>query len=324
MKKRTLINAIAATGLLLIGGSATAADVYPTKPIRLLVPFAAGGGTDVIARTIANKLGQQLGVPVVVENKTGANGNLAAQEVVKAAGDGHTLLYNSSSIILSKSLYRQLPYDYAKDLQPVIKTAKMPLVMAVPNNLPAQNLQEFVNMMRRNPKAINYGSAGLGNISHLGFVQLLKATNTQATHVPYRGGSAGLPDVMSGQIQAFLETSAAVKPFAESNRLRALVVLGSTRSPVLPDVPSAKEAGVPEFKAEVWQGVLAPASTPAAIIGKLNAEISKVLQDPEVKARFAQQGVEPQGGTVEEYRAFMRSEDAIWSDIIKNANVTLN
>lgn len=324
MKKRTL-NAIAcAIGLLTLCGQALANDAYPAKPVRLVVPFAPGGATDVVARVIANKLAQQLGVAVVVDNKTGANGNLGAQDVARAQGDGYTLLYNTSSIVLSKSLYRQLAYDYARDFQPVIRTAKMPLAIAVPNGFPASNLQEFIDLMKKDPKRVSYGSGGIGNVSHLGFVQLLKATNVEATHVPYRGEGPGLADVMGGQTQAFLGTVPSVKPLVDSNRLKAIVVAGSSRSAAMPNVPSASEAGVPAFNVEVWQGILAPASTPAAIVTRLNAEIAKVLRDAEVKEKLAQQGVEAQGGTAAEYRAFMRSEDATWSDIIKSANITLD
>jgi tripartite-type tricarboxylate transporter receptor subunit TctC len=321
MERRHVLTCAFAASLFGLVSAANASTAYPNKPIRLVVPFAAGGGTDVVARTLAVKLGEKLGSPVVVDNRPGANGNIAAQEVSRANADGYTLLYNTSSLVLSRNLQRSLPYDYTKDLAPVIKTARMPLVLLVNPSVPASNLGEFIQYMKKNPGSVEYGSGGTGNISHLGMVQLQQVTGTSAIHVSYKGESAAMTDLASGQIKAFLGTIPTARGLVGAGRLKAIAIAGPARSATFEHVMSATESGVPAFSADVWQGVMAPAATPQVVINKINTVLNEVLRDPDVKARLAAESVEPLGSSPQEYADHLRQQDALWGNIIRAANI---
>jgi tripartite-type tricarboxylate transporter receptor subunit TctC len=304
--------------------SAQAQAGYPDKPVRLVLPFPPGGPTDLVARVLAQKVGEQMGQPVLVENKPGANGNIAADMVAKAPADGYTVLYNTSSIALSATLYKKLSYDVRTDFSPIALTAVIPLVLAVHPSLPVYNVQEFLNHVKANPGKLTYGSAGNGNITHLGAYLLLHSRGLQATHAPYKGSAPALTDLVGGQTQFMTDTINSALPFIRDNRLRALAVTSLKRTSVLPEAPTLNETVMPKFEVGAWQGMLVPAKTPSDIVKRLNAEVMKALNSPEVKAKLAVQGAEPLGSTPEEYGQYIQSEIARWGQVVKLTGATLD
>ncbi len=297
---------------------------YPGKPITLVVPFPAGGPTDLVARIIAQKMAEQMGQAIVVDNRPGANSNLGAGFVAKAAADGYTVLYNTSAVTLSPALYKNLSYDVERDLAPVALTAVVPLALVVANNLPVSNAREFVAYARANPGKLSYGSAGNGNVTHLGAFQLTKALGIDAVHVPYKGSAPADIDLAAGQIQYMTETINSVMAFVKDKRIKLLAVSAPKRLAVFPDTPTLAEAGLPGFDLGAWQGVMVPAKTPTAIVDRLNAELMKALQSPDLRAKLAQQGTEPLGSTPAEYGAYIKSELARWARVVKESGVTLD
>jgi tripartite-type tricarboxylate transporter receptor subunit TctC len=304
--------------------AAHAQAAYPDKPIRLVLPFPPGGPTDLVARVLAQKVGEQMGQPVLVENKPGANGNIAADMVAKAPADGYTVLYNTSSIALSATLYKKLNYDVRADFAPIALTAVIPLVLAVHPSLPVNNVQEFLNYVKANPGKLTYGSAGNGNITHLGAYLLLHSRGLQATHAPYKGSAPALTDLVGGQTQFMTDTINSALPFIRDNRLRALAVTSLKRTSVLPEAPTLNETVMPKFEVGAWQGMLVPAKTPSDIVKRLNAEVMKALNSPEVKAKLAVQGAEPLGSTPEEYGQYIQSEITRWGQVVKLTGASLD
>lgn len=299
------------------------AQAYPAKPITMLVPFPPGGPTDLVARVLAKKMSEQMGQSVVIDNKPGANGNIAAVAAAKAPADGYTVLYNTSSITLSPALYKSLTYDVQKDLSPVALTAVVPLALVVNPSVPASNVREFVAYAKANPGKLSYGSAGNGNVTHLAAFQFVRQHDIDAAHVPYRGSAPADVDLVAGQIQFMTDTINSVMPFVKDKRLKLLAVTTSKRMSLFPDVPTLGETVMPGFEAGAWQGVMVPANTPKAVIQKLNAEIIKALQSAEVKEKLAQQGAEPLGSTPEEYGSYIKKELARWAAVVKATGVTL-
>jgi tripartite-type tricarboxylate transporter receptor subunit TctC len=314
----TLVAGLAASGL-----AAAQAD-YPAKPIRMLVAFPPGGPTDLVSRVIAQKLSEQVGQQVLVENKPGANGNIAAEQAAKAAPDGYTLFYNTSAITLSPALYSKLAFDPVKDYAPVALTAVVPLVIAVHPSVPANNLKEFIAYLKANPGKATYGSAGNGNVTHLGAFLFLHANGLDAVHVPYKGSAPSLTDLVGGQTQFTAETINAALPYIRDKRLRPLAVTSLKRISVLPDVPTLNESGMKGFEVGAWQGIVVPASTPPEIVKRLNAEVMKALASPDVKARLAAQGAEPLGSTPGEYGAYLKSELERWAKVVKQSGAKLD
>jgi tripartite-type tricarboxylate transporter receptor subunit TctC len=309
---------------LTITNSVQAQTAYPDKPLRLVLPFPPGGPTDLVARVLAQKVGEQMGQPVLVENKPGANGNIAADMVAKAPADGYTVLYNTSSIALSATLYKKLSYDVRTDFAPIALTAVIPLVLAVHPSLPVNNVQEFLNYVKANPGKLTYGSAGNGNITHLGAYLLLHSRGLQATHAPYKGSAPALTDLVGGQTQFMTDTINSALPFIRDNRLRALAVTSLKRTTVLPEAPTLNETVMPKFEVGAWQGMLVPAKTPSDIVKRLNAEVMKALNSPEVKSKLAVQGAEPLGSTPEEYGQYIQSEIARWGQVVKLTGASLD
>ncbi len=315
-----------ATGLGVLactGTWAQAPATFPDKPIRMVLPFPPGGPTDLVARVLAQKMSDQMGQQVLIDNKPGANGNIAAELVAKAPADGYTILYNTSSIALSATLYKKLNYDLKTDFAPIALTAVIPLVLMTHPSVPAQNFNEFVQYLKSNPGKVSYGSAGNGNITHLGAFLVLQQKGLQANHIPYKGSIPALTDLVGGQTQFMTDTVNSALPFIRDNKLRALAVTSLKRTQVLPGVPTLSELGMPQFEVGAWQGVLAPAKTPTEIIARLNTEINKALTAPDVKAKLALQGAEPLGSSSTEYGQYLKTEIDRFANVIRQSGVTI-
>ena len=322
IKKITAIGVLFASLFFCLPASAQ--DTYPSKPIRLVLGFAAGGGTDVIARTLAQKMGEILGQTVILENKPGANGNIAADMVVKSDADGYTLLYNTSSIVLSPSLYSSLNYDVLKDFSPVSLTANIPIILVVSPKLGMTNVQAFVSALKARPGQINYASAGNGNITHLSALLFLQAVGASATHIPYKSESPAVTDVMGGQVDFYLGTAAGVIPMVRDNRLNGLAVSTLTRMEAVPGIPTMSESVAPGLELGAWSGIIAPAGTKPEIIDKLNATIKLAMQDKVLSQKFEAQGAQPKYSTPSQYEAFIKSELVRWTEIIKQNKVRMD
>ncbi|MGH6626978.1 MAG: Bug family tripartite tricarboxylate transporter substrate binding protein [Burkholderiaceae bacterium] len=302
---------------------AQAQPAFPSKSITMIVPFPPGGPTDLVARVIAQKMSESMGQPVVIDNRGGANGNLGAVMAVKAPADGYTLLYNTSSITLSPALYKSLSYDVQRDLAPVALTAVVPLALVVAPNVPANTVKEFITYAKANPGKLSYGSAGNGNVTHLGAFQFVQANGIDAVHIPYKGSAPADVDLVGGQIHFMTDTVNSVMAFVRDKRLKILAVTTSKRMALFPDVPTLAESGMPGFEVGAWQGVMVPANTPKPIVQRLNAEVMKALQTPEVRQKLALQGAEPLGSTPEAYGAYVQKELTRWAAVVKQTGVTL-
>jgi tripartite-type tricarboxylate transporter receptor subunit TctC len=303
--------------------SVQAQTPYPNKLITMVVPFPPGGPTDLVARVLAHKMSQQMGQQIIIDNRGGANGNIGSGFVAKAAADGYTVLYNTSSITLSPALYKKLSYDVLRDLVPVALTATVPLGLVVNPSLPIHNVSEFIAYAKANPGKLTYGSAGAGNVTHLGAFQFLQANGIEALHVPYKGSAPADADLVGGQIQFMTDTINSIAGFVREKRLRLLAVTTPKRTALFPDVPTLAESGMPGFEVSAWQGMMVPSNTPVPVINRLNAELTKALQDPEVQQKMAIQGAIPLGSTPEEYGTYIKSELARWSKIVKQTGVSL-
>ena len=298
---------------------------YPSKPIRMLLAFPPGGPTDINARVFAQKLSEQTGQQVLVDNKPGAGGNLAATEAAKAPADGYTIFYNTSAIAIAPALYSSIQYDPVKDFAPVALTATVPLVLAINPGLPAKNLQEFVAHAKANPGKLNYASSGTGTITHLSGALFASQMGLQMQHIPYKGSAPALIDVVGGQTQMMVDTVSTVLPYARDNRLRPLAVAMPRRLAVLPDVPTLEEAAnLPGFEMSAWQGILVPAATPKEMVAKLNAEVNKAVQNPDLRQKLAAGGSELLGGTPEQYAAYIRSELQRWTKVVRDAGAKVD
>ena len=293
---------------------------YPAKSIRMLLAFPPGGPTDINARLFALKLSEQMGQQVVVDNKPGAGGNVGAAEAARAPADGYTIFYNTSAIAIAPALYSNIAFDPIRDFAPVALTATVPLVLAINSGLPAKNLQEFVAYARANPGKLFYASSGSGTITHLAAALFAAQMGLQMQHVPYKGSAPALVDVVGGQTQMMIDTINTVLPYARDNRLRPLAIAVTRRSPQLPEVPTLEEAAnLPGFEMSAWQGIVVPAAAPREIVARLNAEVNKAVQNPELRARLAVGGSDPLGGSSEQYAAYIRSEMARWSKVVKDS-----
>lgn len=301
-----------------------AQDAYPSRPIKFVVGFPAGGGTDAVLRAIAAKLTENLGVSVVVENKPGANGNIAGEMVAKAAPDGYTFLYNTSSMVLSPLLYPKLNYDYTRDLVPVALTANIPFVLAVHPAFPPNNIKEFVAYLKANPNKVNYATAGEGNVTHLATVLFLQSIGAQATHIPYKGEAPGLADLMGGQVQFMLGNSNSLIPQIKQKNLKGISSASLKRMAALPELPTLSETILPGVEYGAWSGVMAPAGTPRPIIAKMNAALNKTLQDPELREKIISTSAEVRGSSEQEYAAFLKAEADRWGKVIRGLGLTLD
>jgi len=320
--RRVLLACAAVAGALLPApGHAQAA--WPSKPIKIVVPFAPGGSNDNIARVLGTKLGARLGQPVIIDNKGGAGGTIGTDAVAKAPADGYTLLLGSTSLTTNAAAGKKLPYDPVKDLQPVGEICASPFAIVVANDLKVNNLREFIDLARAKPKSISYGSAGIGGMNHLSTELFASAAKVQLVHVPYKGISLAFTDLMGGNLQMLVPSLASATQQIQSGKMRGLAVTGAQRSPLAPEIPTAAEAGLPGFRLEVWFGLLAPAKTPPEIVKRLNQELNAILALPDVKELLAREGAHPQPGTPEEFAALIRSDLARWGQLIKERNIQI-
>ncbi|MGE0798555.1 MAG: Bug family tripartite tricarboxylate transporter substrate binding protein [Lautropia sp.] len=293
-----------------------AAD-YPTRPIRLLVGYAAGGGTDSVARIFGQRLSEVIGQPIVIENRPGAGGNLAAQLTAQAPADGYTIHIVASSFATNPSLYSNAGYDPVNGFAPVSLVASTPYVLEVTPSLAARSVKELIEMARAEPGKLTYASGGTGTPSHLG-VELIKSmAGIDLLHVPYKGGGQALTDLMGGQVHAYLDPIVLAAPNVKSGRTRALAVTSLKRSPVMPDVPTVAESGLPGYEITGWYAIFAPVGTPADVVDILNRNIAKALESAEIRKRFLDMGLEPIGAGPEPLRQFMQTEITKWNKVIK-------
>lgn len=301
----------------------TQAQNYPVKPVRIIVPFPPGGGSDYIARLIAPPLTKVFGQQVIVENRPGAGSTLGTEVALKSPGDGYTLLLISGSYTTSPSLYKELKYDALNDMAPVIQTEDGPYVITVHPALPIKTVKQLVALAKARPTQINYASTGQGGITHLATELFAMRTGIKITHIPYKGTGPAVIDTVSGQTQMMVAAAAAAVPHVKSKRLVGLAVSFPKRVSALPDVPTVMESGY-QYQVNNWHGVVAPRGVPKPIIDRLNAEINKIIKAPDFAKRIASDGLDPAGGTPEEFLAQIKREIAEWAEVIKQANVTLN
>jgi tripartite-type tricarboxylate transporter receptor subunit TctC len=298
-----------------------AQGAYPTKPIRLIVPSVAGGGTDISARLIAPRLSEYLGQQVVVENRAGAAMMIGGEAVARAAPDGYTLLMGISTLTINPSIHPKMPYDTVRDFAPVSLAVTLPNVLVTHPSLPVKTVRELIVFARSRPGQLNYGSAGVGSSLHLSMELFLSMTKLRMVHIPYKGSAPALVDMLAGQIVVMTGTMITVIPHIRGGRLRALGVTSATRSQVAPDVPSIAEAGVPGYESVQWYGVLAPAGTPREVITRIHEGVVRALQDATVRKRFLDDGVEPVGSSPEEFAALIRADMAKWAKVVKDAGI---
>ena len=297
------------------------ADSWPSKPVRMIVPFAAGGATDVVARLLAQKLNEAWGQAVVVEDRPGAGGNIGADVVAKSAPDGYTLLMASGSIVTANPfMYKSMPFDPAKDLVGITNVATGPQVIAVANNVPVKTLREFIAYVKANPGKVNFGSAGVGTQVHLAGENFAYAAGLDMTHVPYKGEAAALTDLVGGQIQMVPANLGGSINLVKGGQIRALAVTSKERSPQLPDVPAVAEV-VPGFENAGWFGLMAPAGTPRDVIEKVYRDTAKVLQSDAFKAALAKQGMVPVGNSPAQFQAAIREETGRWAKVIRERHL---
>ena len=299
-------------------------DAWPNKPVRLVVPFAPGGTTDVVARMLAQRLSSLWGQSVVVENRAGAGGNVGAEVVAKAAPDGYTLLMASGSITINPSLYKRMPFDTMKDLLPITNVASGPMLVVVQDGSPYKTLKDLIAAAKAKPGSINFGSAGVGSQVHMASENFADAAGVDITHVPYRGEAPAFTDLIGGQVQMMVGNFAAALALLGPNRLRALAITSKQRSPLLPEVPTAHEAGLRDFENIGWFGLLAPAGTPPAITAKVQRDTARAMAETETKARLYVQGMMPIASSSADFTRQMERELLRWAEVVKNRKLQQN
>lgn len=297
---------------------------WPDRPIKLIVPFAAGGATDQVARLIAAKISQTLKTPVIVDNKTGANGNIGVDFVAKSAPDGYTFLHTTSSLAFTAAFKQKVSYNLDKDLQPVSLVLNQPLLVMSSLQSGIVDLKTLKDYAKRNGNHISYASSGSGNLTHLAMHVILDSLGIQATHIPYKGGAAAFPDFIAGRIELFSDPINSAYPYAREKHVKALAVTGEHRSQLDPSIPTVNESLLPGFTIGAWQGLLAPAGTPQDIVDKVRSAYVNALQDKDVKATLEAQGAEPVGSSGEDFKKFIASEIARWEKVVESSGIQLN
>jgi tripartite-type tricarboxylate transporter receptor subunit TctC len=304
-------------------GPAEDPSSYPSRPVTIVVGFAPGGPTDIIARLVASKLSQAWGQPVIVDNKPGAGSNIATEQVVRAPADGYTLLVETIANATNMSVYKNLKYDTQRDLVPIVQFMAAPSVLVVNSKVPARNLKELIALAKSQPGKLNYASTGVGGSPHLAGEMLKMRAGVDIVHIPYKGAGPALNDLLAGNVSMGFMTALGLPQHLAGGKLRAIAIASQRRSPELPDVPTMAEAGMPNFLVLSWNGLAAPAKTPRAIVDKLNKEVNRILALPDVKKQLEGLGAEPVGGTQEEFAQFVGSEIQSWGAVVKSAGFTL-
>jgi tripartite-type tricarboxylate transporter receptor subunit TctC len=300
-----------------------AAQTFPSKPIRIVIPFVAGGSSDIVGRAIGSKYQELLGQPAVVENRPGANGSIAAEFVAKADPDGHTILVGSIGVFsINAALFKDLRYNPLRDFAPIALAVTTPNVLVTKPGLAAGSLKELVDFAKKNPGKLSYCSSGTGSSDHLTAELLKQMSSTFAVHVPYRGGAACQTDLMGGQVEYSFQNLGAVTNYIKGGRMKALAVTSKTRHPQLPDVPTVAEAGFPDLVVTSWQAAAAPAKTPREIVARLNDATVKALRSPDIRERMNQIGFDVVAGTPEEFGKFMKEEVDRWTQVVKRGGIT--
>jgi tripartite-type tricarboxylate transporter receptor subunit TctC len=314
-----LVRALAIGALSVFSASALAQNVasFPSKPIRMIIPFAPGGGTDITGRTVGAELTKAWGQPVVADNEAGANGTIGIAQGAKAAPDGYTLILISASSLINQHVLAKVPYDLLRDFAPLSQLTAQPYALVVNPAVPAKSLKELIAYAKANPGKLNYGSSGVGGTSHLSGALFAQMAGINITHVPYKGGNPAMLDVIAGNIQMLYSTLLQAGPHLKSGKLRVLAVSTAQRAPAAPDVPTMSEAGVPGYEVAPWYGLIVPAKTPQPIIGKLNSEIARIMKSPEVAPKLAADGSQGIGGTPAEFGALLKAENVKWAKLVK-------
>lgn len=313
------------TAISLLIAAPSWAQKYPDKPIRMVVPYVAGGNLDVIARLFAQSLSEELGQPVVVDNRPGANGNTGMEQVVRTPANGYTIaLVSAGTMAINPSLYRSMAFDPEKDLAPVSLVASGPLVLQINNSLPIQNFQELIAYAKANPGKLNFGSGGNGTLAHLSFEMLRQRTGIDIVHVPYKGTSIAVNDLIAGHIQAMFDTLSTAAPMISEGKVRGIAVTSAKRSEAIPNLPTVSEAGVRDYSADAWSGLVVPAGTPRDIIMRLQTAIAKIGARDVIQKRLAVVGSESVGSTPEQFAITIRAERVRWAEIVKVSGARLD
>ncbi len=321
--KRTLLVACATLAAALAAAPAPAQDRYPSKPIKIIAPVQPGGGVDLVARTIAERLGKALGQSVIVDNQSGGGGIVGSQATARAAPDGYTLMVGYVGTHGTNPAVRKLPYDAVRDFTPVAMVGGTPNVLVVPPSLPVNSLSEFVAYAKANKGKLSYGSSGPGTLTHLAMEQLKVGSDLDIVHVPYRGIGPAITDILGGQTQALFPGLAAALPHIKAGKMKPLAVTGVKRHPLLPDVPTFEELGYKGFDGVQWYGIVGPAGMPPAIVATLNAEVNRALADPDLRARLSSEALEPMPMTPEQFGQYMRDDIAKWTKVAKDRNIQI-
>jgi tripartite-type tricarboxylate transporter receptor subunit TctC len=316
-----IMRAIRAFGLLVVAMTfATGARAeFPDKTIRIVVPYTPGGFNDTLGRIVAQKFTDDWGVPAVVENRPGGGTLIGTDSVAKAPADGYTLLVVAFPFAVNPSLYAKLPYDTLKDFAPLILAGQTPNLLVVNNDVPVKSVQELIDAAKAKPGSLSYGSTGSGSSNHLSMELFRLMTNTSMIHVPYKGSAPMVTDLLGGHVQVAFDNTPNVLPQVKAGKLRALAITSATRSAMVPDIPTVAESGVPGYEVGVWFGIVAPAATPRDVLVKLNAELNRILAMPDVKQKFADQGVEPVGGPPERFGEHIRAQIEKWGRVVKES-----
>jgi tripartite-type tricarboxylate transporter receptor subunit TctC len=322
-RRRTIIRSIAAAALLSLAGTNVYAETFPTRPVRILVPYAAGGAVDVLARTLGQSLSKTWGQQPVIENRPGAGGIIASQALTQSAPDGYTLILVASGHPLNQFFYTKLPYDTFKDFTAISEIAYSPLAIVVPKNSPVKNLQELLATAREKPESLSYGMSGNGTSAHLAGELLNYMAKVKIQAIPYKGGAPALTAVIAGEIPMSVNPLPEVVGQLEGNAVRVLAVTTAQRSKALPDVPTIAEAGIPGYDASVWWGFLGPAGMAPDLVAKIHADLAAALKDPVVVTALEKIGATPVGNSPKDFDAFMRAEAAKWEPVLKEANIKM-
>ena len=318
---KDVLKTIAASALALCAFNAMAADAYPNKPIKWIVPFPPGGAMDTMARTLGAKLAASMKQPVVIENRPGAGGAIGSGMVAKAAPDGHTMMIVSIGHAVNPSIYPKLPYDAAKDFAPVSLVGIVPNLLVANPSVKANNIKELVALAKAQPGKLTYASAGNGTTVHLAAELFNSMAGVDIMHVPYKGSAPAVSDLMGGQVNIMFDSLSSAKPYVESGKLKALAVTTTKRSSAFPNVPTIAESGIPNYELSGWYAVFVPGKTPKAIVDRLNTELVKALKEADVRARFALIGAEPVGSSPQELASTLKAETARWATIVRERNI---